>query len=241
MDLVCGDWMSELPRLRAYVLPDGHSFAVVDRIKQLVHELDAASGNHLDLVAIGDPSQSGAFSRRYRSTEEVAAAPVETARYVEGVYKEGRERSNVLEQSRIQARMLGVEEDRLPCIALGDRSNSKILAILAIEREWYESEPALQAFGRALELWLQSPELVTALENYDGGANAEIAVKAALLALGPAIRRAVVRATGNRPVPRGLEVPAGTILHLVRNTTVASYRGERFDLGRGSDQSQTVP
>jgi hypothetical protein len=205
--------MATPPRVRAYLLVDGYSIAMLNQFKVLIHELDRASGYHLDVVMFGDPALTGPHAVAYRSAQEVAEIPVLAAEYVRDYVQTGRDSHHVVQESREQARFLGIAESLLPCVVLLDKRTAKVITTLRIEREWGETDLAQRAAGRGFESMLASRPLLDALKQYDGepAAVAELARQFAVL--GHAISLEVARATGNEGLARRLPPPNGTILY----------------------------
>jgi hypothetical protein len=218
------------PRLSGYILVNGHSLAALEHLKLLVHELDAAAQSRVALRAIGDPSHSGEFSKGLMSVEERAALPVQASRYVQRIVKEGHESFHVVEHSREQARLLGIPIEELPCIAFFDTWTNVLLSTTRIEPEWYETELARRAFGRALEAWFMDPVLVEALNVFNEGQADAGGITAEILKLGQTVGLAVVRVTGNRELIKRLACPDTVRMRLDTGTQSAYFHKAAFDL-----------
>lgn len=219
-----------LPRVLAYILVDGHTVDALDHLKTLSHELDAASGHHIDLVVFGDPIQSGEASKSHRSAAEAESIPARAARYIEDVVKTHRERHHVVEASLKQARLFGISDRQLPCVALVDNSSGRVLHVLSIEPEWCESEPARRAMGRALLAGVRTDGFVKASTDELVADPDAIKLGDELVRIGHAIGVEVFRATGSTSLGARLTVPAWILLDVQNAAIEIIYRRQYLDL-----------
>ena len=132
-----------------------------DYFEHAVHELDEACGTHITLLSVGDPEKCGDNHRSLRDSDLQRSDARDAIRYVEDIYRTGRERHHRLTEMKKAERRFALSSADVPCVAFLSRTGKRPVGVLRIPRHWYESKACLIIFDEMLRAWLGGAGTVT--------------------------------------------------------------------------------